>query len=370
MAGRAVADGLDKYVRHALPTIDSIIEAARHNLTSELWDYCAGGAESEATLRRNRSAFDRIGFRPRLLKDVRGRSTTTKFLGRELSLPVMLAPVGSIGQYHPDGALAVARVAERAGTAAFIATMALPPVDEVSPTTQAPLVFQLYIRGDRAWVQERVRRAEAAGCIAICLTADVVVRGRRERNLNNRFTAMPPNEAESFQEAFTWRDFDWLRTITKLPLMLKGVMCEEDAELAVEHGADVVYVSNHGGRQIDHLPGTLDVLPEVVAGVAGRADVLVDGGFVRGTDVLKAISLGARAVLIGKLMIWGLAAAGEAGADLVLDMLREEILTSMANLGVRDIHELGPDLVRPVLPAPSSDWIGFAPHETDPRPTT
>lgn len=286
------------------------------------------------------------------------------FLGRDLALPVMLAPVGSIGQYDTDGALAAARAAERAGTVTFVATTAVPPVDEVASQTTGPLVYQLYVRGDDKWVETRIRRAEEAGCIAICLTGDVVVLGRRDRNLRRGFTVAPPDGRERYQESFTWRDVGRIRAMTELPFMVKGIMSADDARLAVEVGANVVCVSNHGGRQLDHLPGTLDVLPEVVDAVAGRAEVLVDGGFVRGSDVLKAIAMGARAVLIGKLMVWGLAAAGEAGLERVLELLHEEMLDTMANLGIREIAELGPNTLRPVAPTAESSWIGFAPPST------
>jgi glycolate oxidase len=356
-----------------LPTITSIIEAAHRNLPRELWDYLSGGAESEVTLHRNRAAFDRIAFRPRLMRGVEDRDTSTSFLGRHLDLPVMLAPVGSIARYHPDGALACARVAHRMGTIAFVSCMAAPALEEIRAATDAPLVLQLYMRGGRAGAEAEVRRAEAVGCVGVCLTADLAAPGHRERNLVNEFggprgagpagnPANPRGLNDLFlsNEALTWDDFGALRECTKLPFMVKGITCAEDARLAVEHGADVVYVSNHGGRQVDHVRAAIDALPEVVRAVNGRAEVIVDSGFVRGADVLKAIACGARAVLIGKLMGWGLGAAGEAGLERALELLNEEIFDLMAHLGVRRLEELGPDSILPAFAPPESAWIGFA----------
>lgn len=351
------------------PTIHDIVEAARQNLPQELWDYACGGAESETTLRRNRAAFDRLAFRPRLLRDVSARDTSCTVLGRQLGLPVMLAPVGTIAQYHSEGALACARAAQRFGTATFVSTMASPSIEAIRAEIRTPLVFQLYVRGDREWITSLVRRAEALDFAAICLTADSAAYGRRERNLRHRFVLVggdpdngepqapvDPNSRERYQASFSWDDFDWLRSITRLPLIIKGIMCAEDARLAVDHGANVVHVSNHGGRQLDHLPASMDVLPEVVEAVAGRAEVIVDSGFMRGTDVIKAMALGAKAVLIGKLMVLGLGAAGVAGVERVLALLREELLAAMGNIGLRSLEELTPDYVRPTLPAPDSIW--------------
>lgn len=355
------------------PTITTIIEAAHRNLKPEVWDYLSGGAESEVTLRRNRAGFDRIAFRPRLMRGVVGRDISTSFVGHDLRLPVMLAPVGSITRYHPDGALACARVAERKGTITFVSNLAKPTIEEVSARVDGPLVLQLYVRGDRSLAEAEVRRAEAAGCVAICLTADLAAPGHRERNLVNAFAgprgagpaANPDNPGglnDLFlsNEALTWDDFAALRKVTDLPLIIKGITCAEDARLAVEHGADVVYVSNHGGRQLDHLRSSIEVLPEVVDAVGGQAEVIIDSGFVRGADVLKALALGARAVLIGKMMGWGLAAAGEPGLDRTLDLIGEEVSDLMAHLGVRRLDELTTASVQPAYAPPDSDWIGFA----------
>lgn len=338
-----------------LRTIPQIIEAARRRLSKEVWDYAAGGAGDELTVRRNRWALEAITFRPRVLRGVERVDLTARFLDLSLALPVMLAPVGSIGFFHPDGALACARTAARAGTRAFVSTLSQPSLEEVAAGAGLPQIFQIYVRGDRAWIERLVRRAEAAGYAALCLTADSAVYGRRERDLHNNFSPRQLGErpnvgaaraAEGFQAALTWEDAAWLRGITRLPLILKGVACAEDAVLAVEHGFQAVHVSNHGGRQLDGLPSTIELLPEIVAAVAGRAEVVVDGGFLRGGDVVKAVALGARAVLIGKAMLFGLAAGGEPGLASLLAVLETEIRTTMALIGARSLADLSPACLR------------------------
>jgi len=337
-------------------TLRDLVQAARRRLAPYVWDYISGGAETETTLRRNRMAWARYAFRPRVLRDVRTRSTTTTFLGHPLASPVMLAPIGNLGLVHPDGTRTVARAAARRGTIAWISTMSERSLEEMAEAAGGPLVFQLYVRGDRAWMRRMVRRVEAAGYLALCLTVDVPVYGRRERDLQNRFRpreeARRPNLAdivpdESYQAALTWEDVRWIRDHTALPLVLKGILAPEDARLAVEHGVQVVYVSNHGGRQLDYAPATVDVLSEIVEAVGGRAEVLVDGGVLRGTDVVKALALGARAALIGKLQCWALAAAGQEGVERALELLQEEIGTTLGLLGVRGVEEVGPEYLTP-----------------------
>lgn len=360
-----------------LLTIREVVDAARARLSPQIWDYSCGGADSETTLRRNRSAFDHTSFRPRVLRGVGKPDVSTTFLGRRLSLPVMLAPVGSIARFHPDGALACARVAERAGTASFVGTLASPSLEDVKAGADCPLIFQLYVYGDRPWTERLVRRVEEAGYSAICLTVDLAAYGRRERDLQNRFFPRESIERPNLgaaQEAaelvvrdehnagFSWEDLAWLREITDLPLILKGILSPEDAALAVEHGANAVYVSNHGGRQLDHAPAAIEVLPEVVEAVGGRAEVVADSGFMRGTDVVKALAMGARAVVIGKLMVWGLAAGGEEGLLRTLDLLKTEIATTAANVGVKRVADLNPHSLRPSLPPDPAPWpVGSSP---------
>ena len=359
-------------------TIPEIVRAARAHLPTNIWDYSCGGAESETTLRRNRSSFDSIAFRTRILRGAARPDTSTTFLGFQLSLPVMLAPVGSIIHFDPDVALACARAAEAAGTGTFVGTLSSPSMEEVRAGAQGPLFFQLYVRGGRDWIEAMVRRAERAGYSAICLTADSGAYGRRERDLHNRFfpreRAGRPNleglpagsdgrAREDYQATLTWEDLAWLRSITRLPLILKGVSTPEDAKLAVEHGVDVIYVSNHGGRQLDHGPATIEVLPEVVRAVRGWADVIVDSGFIRGTDVVKALALGARAVCIGKLMTWGLAAGGERGLQRAIELLRTEMAIVMTNVGVRSVADIDGSCVRPSVPPAPDPWpVGARPE--------
>lgn len=369
-----------------LLTIAEMVDRARSRLEPHIWDYSCGGAESETTLRRNRSAFDRVAFNPRVLRGHSVPDLSTEFLGHRLRLPIMLAPVGSISHFHYEGALACARAAENADTAAFVGTLASPPLEEVRAGAAGTLFFQLYIYGDRQWTEELVRRAERAGYAAICVTVDLAAYGRRERDLHNRFSSKGSVErpnldtssedaghalGDTFHAALSWQDIAWLRGLTDLPLILKGVLNAQDARLAVEYGADAIYVSNHGGRQLDHAPATIEVLPEIVEAVGSDAEVVVDGGFMRGTDVIKALAMGAKAVAIGKLMVWGLAAAGEAGLGHTLTLLEREMSTSMANLGAGRVADLGSHTLRPASPPDREPWpVGDRTLQSDraPRP--
>jgi isopentenyl diphosphate isomerase/L-lactate dehydrogenase-like FMN-dependent dehydrogenase len=347
-------------------TIPEVVQTAFEQLPPHVWDYSCGGCESETTLRRNRSAYEYLAFRPRVLRDVRQRDISTTFLGVELSLPVMLAPVGSIALFDAGGALTCARAAEAVGTAAFVGTVSSPSLEAVSEGSHGPLFFQLYLTDVRERTEALVRRAEAAGYKGICLTVDSAVYGRRERDIHNRFRprerekpnvpGMSTTDADLFRAGASWDDLEWLCDITPLPVMVKGITNADDAALAVEHGARAVYVSNHGGRQLDHNAATVEVLPEIVASVADRAEVIADGGVLRGTDVLKMLALGARAVLIGRLMAWGLAAGGQAGLVRTLEILRTEIEVNMANLGVTRLSELSPSLLRPTVPPLRQPW--------------
>jgi len=354
-------------------TIPEILPAARLALSPPAWAFSGSGPETEVTVRRNRAAFDRLALMPRVLRGVSERDLCITFLGHRLSLPVMLAPVGSIQMFHPDGARPSARVAERAGTMSFVATNSTPTLEEARAASNAPMVFQLYVYGDREWQTTMLRRVENAGYDALCVTVDSPDSGVRDRRFANRQrwserTERANGEAEPGSRAaraaernrylagLTWDDLAWLREQTRLPMILKGLLSPLDAELAVEHGMDVVYVSNHGGRRQDQLPSTIEVLPRILEAVNGRAEVVVDSGFMRGTDVVKALALGATAVGIGKLMIWALAAGGEAGLERALELLRREISATMANVGARTIAELTPGLVVPSFAPPAAPW--------------
>ena len=352
-------------------TIPEIVRSARSALTPAEWDYSCGGADSETTLRRNRLSFSELAFRPRVLTGPGHPGTGTTLLGHHLELPVLLAPIGTITTFHPDGALACARAAQDAGTGAFVGTLSHPALEVVRAGSRAPLFFQLYVYGNRDWLQRLVERVEGAGYQGLCVTVDVSAYGRRERDLHNQYFPRQHDERpnlgtstgvaemvhqEAYNAALTWDDLAWLREVTRLPLMVKGVMTQEDAVIAADHGIDVVYVSNHGGRQLDHAPASIDVLPEIVTAVKGRVEIVLDSGIMRGTDVVKALALGARAVAIGKLMAWGLAAGGESGLLRVLELLRTEMAITMANLGVRSVEELHPGLLQRVSAAAGSAW--------------
>jgi isopentenyl diphosphate isomerase/L-lactate dehydrogenase-like FMN-dependent dehydrogenase len=336
-------------------TLPEIRRAARRNVDAGAWTYAAGGADTETTLRRNRRAMRHYAFRPRVLRDVSHVDTTTAFLGMPLPFPIMIAPMGSMDRIHPEGDLALARAAGRMGTIHWLTTVSANTPEEVAAVATGPLVFQLYFRGDDAWGEAVIRRVEAAGFRALALTVDVPAYGRRERDIEARYDrhaggrrGLDVPNTYARQAALTWKDVDWLARTTTLPLIVKGITTAEDARLAVEHGVRAVHVSNHGGRQLDHAPATIEALSEVVDAVAGRAEVVVDGGFQRGTDVLKAIALGARAVCIGKTAAWGLGAAGEEGVVRTLELLELELRIAMANTGQASLATVGRALVRRV----------------------
>jgi isopentenyl diphosphate isomerase/L-lactate dehydrogenase-like FMN-dependent dehydrogenase len=333
-------------------TLPEVRRAGMRNIRREVWDYVSGGAETETTLRRNRRGMSHWVFRPRVLRDVSEIDVSTTFMGMPLALPVMTAPMGSLCLVHPEGDVAMARATGRMGTIHWMSTMTASPPEDVAAATTGPLIFQLYFRGDNAWAERTFRRVEACGFKALALTVDSASYGRRERDIERRIDfrshahGLEVADSRTRQASLTWKDVEWLQQATPLPLILKGIETAEDARLAVEHGVKVIYVSNHGGRQIDHAPATIESLPEIVEAVAGRAEVVVDGGFQRGTDVLKAIALGARAVLIGKAAAWGLAAAGEEGVTRTLELLALELRIAMANTGQTRLADVGPDLVR------------------------
>ncbi|OGL19517.1 MAG: alpha-hydroxy-acid oxidizing enzyme [Candidatus Rokubacteria bacterium RIFCSPLOWO2_12_FULL_71_22] len=316
-------------------TLHEIVRAARANLAPGPWDYLVGGAETETTLKRNRLALDSLAFRPRVLRDVSRIDCTTTFLGRSLRIPVMLAPIGSIETFTEGGGATAARAAEAAGVAHMLSSVCSPGLEAVAKAADAVRLFQLYVRGDDAFVDDHVRRAVDDGYAAFCLTVDTAVYSRRERDLARRFVKPWRTRAGGFnyQAGLTWDHVKRFKDTHGIPLILKGIATAEDAALACEHGVDVVYVSNHGGRQLDQGRGTLDVLPEVVAAVAGRARIIVDGGFLRGTDVVKALARGADLVGVGRLECLGLAAAGAPGLVRALELLEEEIRACLGLLG-------------------------------------
>ncbi|MGH7291212.1 MAG: alpha-hydroxy acid oxidase, partial [Myxococcota bacterium] len=282
-------------------SLQEIVAAAHRNLSRSVWDMLSGGSDSEMTLRRNRYALDSLALRQRVMVNVTNIDTTTSLLGQKMPIPVFIAPIGNYLQLaDPEGALPVARAAAAKGMPAFISTAAKPGIDLIAQSVPEPMIFQLYIRSDRAWVADILDRAKALGYRALCVTVDRAYYSRRERDMINRL-AVREGGINTHQSSLTWDDVVWMKSHMGLPLILKGIATAEDAKLAVEHGADAVYVSNHGGRQLDQAQGSIEVMPEVVQAVDGRAEVLMDGGICRGTDIVKAVALGARAVGVGKL---------------------------------------------------------------------
>jgi len=328
---------------------------ARGRMKRAFYDYYAGGAEDEATLTANRGAFAEVFLRPRVLVDVSRIDTSTSVLGSPVSMPVLIAPTAFHRLAHRDGELATARAAGRARTLMVASTIATYSLEEIARVATGPLWYQLYMYKDRSLARNLIQRAEAAGYRAICLTVDTPLLGSRERDHRNKFTLPAGIRMRNFEDAglgvstlgdsfhtyvhrqldasLTWDMVAWLRGETRLPLILKGIIAPQDGALAAERGVDGIVVSNHGGRQLDGTEATIRALPRVVDAVAGRAEVFVDGGVRRGTDVVKALALGARAVLIGRPCLWGLAAAGEEGVARVLEMLRQELALAMALCG-------------------------------------
>ncbi|HYY25810.1 MAG TPA: alpha-hydroxy acid oxidase [Candidatus Udaeobacter sp.] len=344
-------------------TNQEIIAQARRNLGQHVWDYLTGGAESETTMCRNRFALDSIGFRPRVLVDVSKIDASTTFLGHRLRIPVMLAPIGSLQLMTAEGAVAVAKAAHEFGTLNFVSSVTQPGLDETAAATPQPKIFQLYVQGDMKWIEDLLTRVKKAGYQALCLTVDTAYYGRRERQMMDRW--LPPSRRLSGYEhraALTWEIMDAIKKFAGLPFILKGVATAEDAALAIEHGVSAVYVSNHGGRQLDHNRGTIEMLPEIVEAVGGKAEVVLDGGIMRGSDVLKALALGAKAVAIGKLQGWGLGAAGKEGLVRVLELLESEIITTMGLLGITRVDQLKPVYLCKTQPIGPTHEMSAFPH--------
>ncbi|MDH4093531.1 MAG: alpha-hydroxy-acid oxidizing protein [Betaproteobacteria bacterium] len=337
---------MDERMRDKYLTLHEIAAAARRNLAPGPWSYLVGGTETETTVRRNRHALDALGFRPRVLRDMRHVDAGSVFLGARVRLPVLIAPVGGVESFVEGGAAAAARAAAAFGVPQMLSSVCQPGLEATAAAAADNLrLFQLYVRGDAAWVDDHVRRAKDHGYRAFCLTVDSAMYSRRERDLAGRFVKPWRAGAAAgmqFQAALSWDEVKRYKDRHDLPLVLKGIATAEDAEIAVRHGVDVVYVSNHGGRQLDHALGSAAVLPEVVRAVAGRAQVWVDGGFMRGSDVVKGIALGATCIGLGRLACLGLAADGVAGLVRTLEILEEEVRVCLGLLGAASYADLTP----------------------------
>ncbi len=323
-------------------TNEEIVQAARRRLAQGPWDYLTGASESETTMRRNRLAFDRLAFRPRILADVSSIDCSTTFLGHKMRIPVMLAPIGGLQNFDPEGGVTVAKAAGDFGTIIVVSSATMPTLEETAAATERPKIYQLYIRGDWEWIKDMIDREKQAGYQGFCITVDSAVYSRRERPMISGWsidsTRNPQNR--EWQATVTWDGIARMKEYAKQPFMLKGIATAEDAKLAVEHDVDVIWVSNHGGRQLDHGIATMDMLSEITEVVGDKAEIILDGGILRGSDVLKALAMGAKAVAIGKLQGWGLAANGADGVVRVLEILEEEMRVAMGLMGVTSIGQL------------------------------
>ena len=335
-------------------TLHELVKGARERLPNNIWNYLIGAADTETTMRRNRLAIDSLAFRPRVLRDMSEIDVSSRFLGKPLRIPVALAPVGSLESFDPAGGAAVVKAARDFGVTMFLSSVSKPGLEATAAAApDGRKIFQLYVRGDDAFVDDHAKRAIAAGYDAFCLTVDTAIYSRRERDIAIRFAKPWRRDVTGtdYQAALSWTQVKRFKDKYDIPLILKGIATAEDAAIALEHGVESIYVSNHGGRQLDHGRGALDVLPEIVAAVKGRASIIIDGGFCRGTDIIKAVALGADLVAVGRLYLYGLGAAGQAGVTRVLELLETEIRTSMGLLGATSFAELDKSYLHPAPPA-------------------
>lgn len=357
----------------SLVNLHELEQHAAERIPRAAFDYYRSGANDEITLAENISAYSDIRLAPRMLVEVSNRDLSTTVLGEKVSMPILIAPTAFQRMAHPDGELATTKAAGRAGTIMTLSTLANTSIEDVAAVASGPLWFQLYVYKDRAITASLVQRAEAAGFKAIVFTVDSPLLGRRERDVRNRFhlpddlsvanlmragmhelpTDVPDSGlaayiASLYDTGLTWKDVEWLRGITKLPILLKGILRADDAKRAAEIGVEGIIVSNHGGRQLDTVPATITALPRIAEAVSGsrnKVEVLVDGGVRRGTSVIKALALGASAVLVGRPVLWGLALGGEDGVTMVLEMLRQELDLAMALSGCPDVRSITRDLI-------------------------
>ena len=346
-------------------TIHEIVKAARQNLSQGVWDYLTGGAETETTLLRNRQGLESIAFRPRVLRNVQKIDLTSSLMGDKMRLPVALAPMGSLDAMESGGSVSVAKAAEGFGVTSFLSSVTNPGLEEVADATGHPKIYQLYVRGDHSYIEASVRRAMDKGYRAYCLTVDVAHYSRRERDIIKRFTPsgrVRAMEGWDHQAGLDWDTVKWFKDNFDIPLIIKGIATAEDAAICIDHGVDGVYVSNHGGRQLDHGRASIDVLPEIVKEVSGKAEIIVDGGFMRGSDVIKAIALGADTVAIGKLQGFGLAADGVAGIVRVLELLETEMRITMGLLGETSLDALSTAHLHPAAPVYQSHALSGLPY--------
>ncbi len=327
----------------AYMTLHEFVKAAKMTLKPNIWDYLVGATETETTMRRNRLALDQIALRPRILRDVSNIDTSSTLFGKPVRLPVILAPIGGLIEFHADAGVTVAKGADRFGVAMTLSSVnTAPSLEDVRAAGKSPQIFQLYVRGDDAFVDDYANRAAACGYDAFCITVDTAVYSRRERDIARRF-AKPWRKTATgteFQAAFSWNNVERFKNTHAIPLMLKGISTAEDTRLAVEHGVDYVWVSNHGGRQLDHGRGAMDVLEECMNAAGGKTKFIVDGGFSRGTDIVKAMAMGVEAVAIGRLYCYAMAADGASGINRMLEILENEVTSAMGLTGITRWEQL------------------------------
>lgn len=332
-------------------TLQEFAKAARENLDQNSWDYLFGAAETETTCRRNRLALDTMGFRPRVLRNVENVNVGTEFLGAKLNLPVVLAPIGSMQDFHEGAGAVPTQAAAEYGCLHMLSSVCAPGLEAVAAAApDYPKIFQLYVRGDPDFVDDHAKRAIDNGYIAFAFTIDLDYYSRRERDLAKRYVTTGRRLAghnEEHQKRFNWDDVKRVQDKFDIPIILKGIATAEDAAIAIENHIEVVYVSNHGGRQLDHGRGGLDVLPEVVKAVDGKAKVMLDGGIMRGADIVKAMALGADAVGMGRFQGMAVAAGGVPALVRALEILESEVRAAMGMLGVTSYAELNSSYLHP-----------------------
>ena len=358
---------MNRDLSNKFQTLHEIVHAAHETLSQNIWDYLRGGTETETTLKRNRMALDAIALRPRVLRDMRNIDATKVILGKKLRLPVCLAPIGSLESFDPKGGVAAMRAATEFGCGLMLSSVSQLSMEEVSNAGDGLKMAMLYKRGDNRFLDNYVSRAIDSGYDAFCLTVDSANYSRRERDIANRFVKpWRTGKGADWQAALSWKDIERYKKKYELPLVLKGIATAEDARLALEHGVDVIYVSNHGGRQLDHGLGAIDVLPEVVDAVSGRSLVAIDGGFSRGTDIIKGIALGADFVGIGRMLCYGLAAAGADGVIRMLELLEEEVKLGLGLLGANNYSVIEPSQLCSAAPTVEPSVVSAFPLlETD-----
>ncbi len=356
------SDPLEEEVAAALNVWD-FKKIAQQRLSQASWDFITGAAGDEITMRWNREAYDRIRLEPNVLVDVSGVDTRTRLFGQEIPFPILVSPSGGHSRSHPDGELATARGAGQAQAIMAVSTLSSKPIEELAQVATQSLWFQLYMIRDRGLTREIVERAEAAGCKAICITVDTPVTGarnreqragRRRRQGSGAPRALPPHLtgykrpesvegpifSSTLDPTITWKEINWVRSFARVPVLIKGVLNPADAQRAVQEGISGIIVSNHGGRNLDTVPATIDALPRIADQVAGRFPILIDSGIRRGTDILKAVALGANAVMIGRPTLYGLASAGPEGVSRAIEILRRELEMAMALTGRTSLSQV------------------------------